>query len=167
MIENIGTDICSRPLQGASIKTIYTSTAAIGSRTTRMLQLLARRLRGAPSTSSLPLPATCERCRIATDKYALIHTSAVSRWRTREERRLALHANDDDYNSLRSRRRRTHDADREDDDGRQHYARPSYPRRRTSLDSHRPAEHQRRPQREYERRPREYERPAREGMFQS
>lgn len=158
--------LCISSLQGAFEQDrIYTSAVAVGSHSPRMLQLLARRLRGIPSSPSLPLPATCERCRIATDKYALIHTSAISRWRTREERRLALHSNDDEYNSLRSRRRRNHDAEREDDRGRQHHARPSYPRRRTSLDSHRPAEHPRRPQRDYERRPREYERPAREGLY--
>jgi len=131
---------------------------------TRMLHLLARRLRGVPSTSSLPLQTTCLRCSRTTDDKYLLHTSSVTQWRTREERRSALNG-DNDGDKRHSNRSSSSYDDRENDDGRRHHARPSYPRRRTGT-----ASDSRRPEEQYQRRsPREYERRSesspREGMY--
>ncbi|KAK9897302.1 hypothetical protein P389DRAFT_209814 [Cystobasidium minutum MCA 4210] len=130
-----------------------------------MLQLLARRLRGiqaGPSAST-----TCARCRrtaVTADNYALIHTSSRLQWRTREERRQALHAKDDEFASSSNLRRRSggrsaYNAREEDDhDGRRHHATPSYPRRRSSANTASTPYRTR----DHERRPREIERPPRE-----
>lgn len=107
-----------------------------------LLQLLSRRLRGlgpvqAPSAagpSSLGLP-TCMRCRVHN---ALLHTSNATRWRTRQERREALHGKDD-----QSRERRSRPADYEDS-GRRHHARAS-PSRRSNTQTYQSREHERRP----------------------